>query len=316
MITLISRRESPNPDFTWSAGFDLDHAILLDRGGKKGLHVSKMNFNYASRKWKGALFALDMESLGKTINKKDVGISFANESASFYSFLKKHARKVIDIGSDIAAKRSIKRENEVALVKKAARKSLEMIRGIHYSKDKTELQIAKELKMAALGQGLELSYEPIVATGANSSFPHSVPTKKRLGPHVLVDFGVKVEGYCGDITEVIFLEKGGKAELAYGKLNQAFREIIDKIPDAKTGKDVDALAKNVFSRLGLPEMPHSIGHGIGLEVHELPRLKAKSGDRIRGATMAIEPAVYVKNRFGVRFERDILVSKRGNVEIF
>jgi len=316
MITLISRRESPNPDFTWSAGFDMDHAILLIQGNKKELHVSKMNFNYARKKWKGALFALDMESLGRAISKNDVGISFANESASFYSFLKKHARKVMDIGDSIAAKRSIKREDEIALVKKAARKSLGIIRGIHYSKGKTELQIAKELKMEALGQGLELSYEPIVATGANSSFPHSVPTKKRLEGHVLVDFGVKVNGYCGDITEVIFLEKRGKAEQAYGKLKQAFHEIIDNMPDAETGKDADAIYKQAFKKLGLPEMPHGIGHGLGLEVHEMPRLKAKSDDKIRGATMAIEPAVYVKNRFGVRFERDILVNKRGKVEIF
>jgi Xaa-Pro aminopeptidase len=315
MILLTSRRESFSPNFFHETGFDMDHAIFLQEGKSTRLFVSKMNLDYARRFRKGAM-PLDMENIGRLLKGKDVGIDFSSESASFYAFAKKHAKKVIDIGGILVSLRGIKKENEVALIRKAARKSLEIIENIHYSKDKTELQTAKELKLAALEQGLELAYEPIVATGANSSFPHSVPTGKRLGSHVLVDFGVKMGRYCGDITEAIFLEKGGKAEQAYCRLKQAFHGIIDKMPDAKTGKEVDALYKEVFSKLGLPAMPHSIGHGIGLEVHEYPYLRKDSVCQVRGTTMAIEPAVYVKNRFGVRFERDIFVNKRGKVEIF
>ena len=315
MMTLISRRDLPNPDFFHETGFDVDHAVLVNDGKLKSLYVNKMNLDFARRHWKAAR-PLDMKALGRLIRRKEVGISFRNESASFYDFIRKHAKKAVDIGDGLLMRRSTKDEKEISCIRKAAKASLEIIKCIHYSKEKTELQIAKELRLAALDQGLELAFEPIVATGANSSFPHSVPTGKRLGSHVLIDFGIKAGHYCGDISNVIFLEKSCKAALAYDKIKEAFSIITDNLPEAETGNDVYLLYRNAFRQLGLPEMPHGIGHGIGLDVHEFPALKKGSMHPIRGTAFAIEPAVYVKNRFGVRFERDVFVNKRGKVEIF
>jgi Xaa-Pro dipeptidase len=315
MITLIYRHNSPNPDFLHETGFDIDHAVLADDGKSKSLYVSKMNLDFARRHWKGAK-PLGMDALGRLIKGKEVGMSFRNESASFLDFARKRARKVVDIGDRLMVKRSAKTEKEVSSTRKAARISLEIIRGIRYSREKTELQVAKELKIAALERGLELAFEPIVATGINSSFPHSVPERRRLKGHVLVDFGVKVNGCCGDISNVTFLDRSCEAALAYEKARQAFHMITDGLKEAETGNDVYLLYRKAFRRLGLPEMPHGIGHGIGLEVHEYPYFRKGSDNPVRGATMAIEPSIYVKNRFGVRFERDIFVSKRGKVEIF
>jgi Xaa-Pro aminopeptidase len=311
MITLIGKREHFNADFFRRTGFDVSSAVLVNNS----LYVNKMDLDFARRRWKGAKM-LDMENLGKLIRGKEVGMGLKAESASFYAFVKKHAKKVVDISDSLLLERSMKTKKEVSCIRKAARKSLEIIRSIDYSKAKTELQIAKELKMEALEQGLKLAYEPIVATGINSSFPHSVPANSRIKGHVLVDFGVKADSYCGDITETVILEKKGKAAHYYEKAKQAFFDVFDGLGDAETGNDVCLLYKKAFKRLGLPEMPHNIGHGIGLEVHEFPSLKKGSKNPIRGTTFAIEPAVYVKNRFGVRFERDIFVNKRGKVEIF
>jgi Xaa-Pro aminopeptidase len=315
MITLTSRGDSFSANFFHNTGFDIDHAIFLQEGKSAKLFVSKMNLDYARRFGKGAM-PLDMKALGRLIKGKPVGMSFRAESASFLDFVRKHAKKAVDMGDELLKERSIKTETEISCIRKAARKSLEIIMGIDYAKGKTELQIAKELKMAALEQGFELAYEPIVATGINSSFPHSVPTGLRLKGHVLVDFGVKVGNYCGDISETIILDKKGRAAPIYEKAKDAFFMVADGLDGAETGNDVYLLYRKAFKRLGLPKMPHAIGHGIGLEVHEFPLLKKGSVNQIRGTTFAMEPAIYAKNKFGVRFERDILVKKSGKVEIF
>jgi Xaa-Pro aminopeptidase len=314
MIRLISRSDSFSADFFHKTGFDIDHAVLVESGKDKSLYASRMNLDLARRHWKAAR-PLDMKRLGKLLRNKEVGMSLKAESASFYDFARKHARKVVDIGDELLRERSMKTDKEVSCIRKAARKSLEIINNVNYSKGKTELQVAKELKMEALEQGLELAYEPIVATGINSSFPHSVPTKLRLKGHVLVDFGVKIENYCGDISETVLLDRKGKAAVLYGKTKEAFSMVVDGLGEAETGNDVYLLYRKAFKALGLPEMPHAIGHGIGLAVHEFPVLKKGSAHDIRGTAFALEPAVYIKGRFGVRFERDILVKKSGKVEI-
>jgi Xaa-Pro aminopeptidase len=179
-----------------------------------------------------------------------------------------------------------------------------------------EIEIAKALKKEVIDQGLELSFEPIVASGINSSYPHSVPGSRRIGPFVMIDFGVKYNHYCSDITEVVFLDKKAREFGLYGKIKDAFGMILDDLENCDNGNDVHLSYLNAFKRLGLPKMPHSIGHGVGLDVHEYPRLKKVSKDRIRGTVFTLEPAVYYRNRFGLRFERDIFVNKSGKVEVF
>jgi Xaa-Pro aminopeptidase len=118
---------------------------------------------------------------------------------------------------------------------------------------------------------------------------------------VLVDFGVKKGGYCCDFTRCYFRKNGMAEEKAYEKCKAVYKEIIASLPGCRTGRDVALLSEKLIEKHGLPPLIHSIGHGIGLEVHEAPRLWKKSGDSLEGAALAIEPGAYFA-RFGVRYE--------------
>ena len=119
---------------------------------------------------------------------------------------------------------------------------------------------------------------------------------------MLVDFGVKKDGYCSDFTRCYFRGKGAaKERAAYDKCRRVYGEMVKALPDCKTGKDVALLGERLMKKHGLPRLPHSIGHGVGMEVHEYPHLGVKSRDTLEGAALAIEPAAYF-SRFGVRYE--------------
>ena len=153
----------------------------------------------------------------------------------------------------------------------------------------------------ALDEGAEISFEPIVATGANSARPHHIPEKRKLGNFVLVDFGVRLDGYCSDFTRCYFRGECRKEREAYEKCRQVLEGMRKGLSGCRTGADVTRLAEKLMKENGLPKLAHAIGHGIGLEVHEYPRLNANSKDAVEGAALAIEPAAYFA-AFGVRYE--------------
>ena len=127
------------------------------------------------------------------------------------------------------------------------------------------------------------------------------PDGSRLGNFVLVDFGVRHGGYCSDFTRCYFRKKAAQERAAYEKCRRIFEEIVAGLPSCRTGRDVALLSEKVMKKKGLPPLIHSIGHGIGLEVHEYPHLGAKSDEKLEGAVLALEPAAYFA-RFGVRYE--------------
>jgi Xaa-Pro aminopeptidase len=121
---------------------------------------------------------------------------------------------------------------------------------------------------------------------------------------VLVDCGVRHKHYCSDLTRCFLLKKDRKRERQYESLQDICYSIVDGLPSLRTGKEVSALADRLIKKAGFPRMIHTIGHGVGLDVHELPNLSVKSEDGIAGATMAIEPAFYLGSH-GMRYEETI-----------
>ncbi|MEM2137838.1 MAG: M24 family metallopeptidase [Candidatus Anstonellaceae archaeon] len=297
----------PSPSFVYFSGCRVDGCYLVLKRNGGVLLSHKMNYERAKAEsfYPVKMLGKDAASdLKKALGRGKIGFA-ANEmpAARFLALKKKLKTELVDATGRIAAIRAEKSAGETAKIAasaKIARKILESIVPWEY---RTENELASHLKIAALAAGCEVSFEPIVASGKNSRFPHHQPTNAPLGDFVLVDFGVKLEGHCSDLTRCYFRSANGakKERDAYEKCKRVFSELFASLGSCKNSRDVAVLSDRLVKKHGLPAMIHSIGHGIGLEVHEQPRLWGESKDSLRGAVLAIEPAAYFAD-FGVRYE--------------
>lgn len=180
-----------------------------------------------------------------------------------------------------------------------------------------EREIAAEIVYQHLRRGAErMSFEPIVASGPNSSLPHARPTNRKLqrGDLVVIDMGGVVDGYASDMTRTVAIgEPGEEARAHYGAVLDAQEKAITAAQAGMTGKELDAVARESLEDVGLGEyFAHSLGHGIGLQTHEWPRLSQRVEHVLpEGATVTIEPGVYVREQHGIRIEDIITLTAEG-----
>jgi Xaa-Pro aminopeptidase len=210
---------------------------------------------------------------------------------------------------------SIKDEKEIALIRAAARISDRVFQDVLgvLKPGVRELEVSAEISYLHKFFGAEHdAFETIVASGARGALPHGVASTKKIrrGEFVTLDFGCVYRGYCCDITRTVAVGEPGK------KLREVYRVVQDAqmkaIEAAKAGvvaKDLDAVARRHIERSGYGRhFGHSLGHGIGLQVHEPPRISWMSSYRLqRGNVITIEPGIYLPGTGGVRIEDDILV---------
>ena len=182
-----------------------------------------------------------------------------------------------------------------------------------------ERDIAAEIVYQHLRRGASaMSFEPIVASGPRGALPHARPSSRTISPGelVVIDMGGVVDGYCSDLTRTVAVgEPHPAAREAYEVVQRAQRAAIDAARAGMLGGELDAVARDVIEAAGLGEaFSHSLGHGVGLDVHEWPRLSQQVEHRLpAGATVTIEPGVYLPDRFGIRIE-DIVVLREGGAE--
>lgn len=219
--------------------------------------------------------------------------------------------------------RMIKDEREIETLRRAGRLLSEIVpAAIAVSGRKgTELKIAQEIDRLVLQAGFErIAFETIVASGPNSALPHAHPTARELsdGDLVILDFGGVLEGYCVDISRTVAVGRvSAECSRLYSAVEEAQMAAIDSIGPGIAAEEVDEAARIVLDRRGLGDaFGHSTGHGLGLDVHELPRVgKPRSGVKpeILECRMAftIEPGVYVPGLGGVRIEDDVVVTGSG-----
>jgi Xaa-Pro aminopeptidase len=227
--------------------------------------------------------------------------------------------KWMDCRSNVEKLRSIKDADEIATMRDAA----VLISDVFYSVAKrikpgmTELSLAAEIDYAMKQQGASRpSFETIIASGPRSAWIHARPSSKPLKKNELVvmDQGAILRGYSSDLTRTVFLGRpSGKVRGIYNSVLEAQRAAKEAIrPGVRTGA-VDLAARRVLRQRGLEKyFTHSTGHGLGIEVHEMPRLA--SGDETllaEGMVVTVEPGVYVEGFGGVRIEDDVLVTARG-----
>lgn len=210
--------------------------------------------------------------------------------------------------------REIKDEREIALLKKAdelTKQVLQKFEHVLHTEKYTqfsELQCADMLRTMAIDVGGDgLSFDPIVASGAGSSQPHYRTSSKMVEKDgvVLVDVGVKYQGYCGDLTRTFFVgDVDDEVRNIYAAVETAHDACASKCVNGVTGMELYETLYATFQSLGFQKfMPHSLGHGVGLELHEGPHLKSSPEQILqKGMVVTIEPGIYLPGKFGVRIE--------------
>ena len=181
----------------------------------------------------------------------------------------------------------------------------------------TELSVAGALEKALRDEGSEgFPFPSIVASGPRSALPHARSSTRTIerGDLLLMDYGAEVQGYCSDVTRTVVVGRASELHReVYGVVQAANERAASGVRAGMTGRDADAIARQYIDRSGYGELfGHSLGHGIGLEVHESPRLaRTAEGVLPVGAVVTIEPGIYRPGWGGVRIEDDVVLGEDG-----
>ena len=180
-----------------------------------------------------------------------------------------------------------------------------------------ESEVAAELEYAARKAAAEgMSFPTIIAGGTRSSLPHGRASDAPIpgSGFVVCDFGVILAGYCSDMTRTVFVGRpAGEARRVYEAVRRAQQAAIEAVRPGVTVGEVDEAARKLLKKINLDRyFTHSTGHGVGLEIHEPPRIAAGQAEVLRpGMAITVEPGVYIPGKFGVRIEDMVVVTERG-----
>lgn len=255
--------------------------------------------------------------LKKYKSLRTLAVEDTTSLAAFQS-LKKHVKvRLKAVDGIVESARAVKDKSEIAAVTEAARIAAKALRQTfkYIKPGVTENELVGRLDFQIRKAGAAGSFPTIVAFGPRASRPHHQPTRRKLKKNdtLLIDFGVRYNGCCCDITRCF----------AVGRPNPFYKKVYNAVQEAQTAaikmikpgvpvKEVDAAARKVISKHDLPVYGHGTGHGIGLEVHERPVISPAGEVELQpGMLFTIEPAVYIPGKLGVRIEDDILVTKTG-----
>ncbi|MFC0473259.1 Xaa-Pro peptidase family protein [Halalkalibacter kiskunsagensis] len=215
--------------------------------------------------------------------------------------------------------RLIKNDKEIAILKEAAKLAdfgVEV--GVHaLNTGRTEMEILAMIEYELKRKGIrEMSFGTLVLSGEQSANPHGKPKMKSIekGELVLFDLGVVLEGYCSDITRTVaFGNISTEQEKIYETVLTAQEATLSLCRKGTVLGDLDRKARSIITDAGYGAyFPHRIGHGLGVEVHELPSLNENNQDQLQvGMTFTIEPGIYVPKVGGVRIEDDVLITEDG-----
>ena len=184
----------------------------------------------------------------------------------------------------------------------------------------TEREVAWEMEKAMRERGAEgLAFDTIVAAGPNGALPHHRPSDRAIaeGEPVVIDMGAKYEGYCADLTRTLLIgEPDVMFRKVYGIVLRAQLEAEERVRSGMTGTEADAVARDIISDAGYGDnFGHSLGHGVGLAVHELPWVSPRADEPLEdGMIFTIEPGIYLSDWGGVRIE-DIVVLEDGAARV-
>ncbi len=251
-------------------------------------------------------------------------LGFEEEYFSFaqYQRLKKTLNNSVNLLPShyiIEELREIKTSEELQKIRQATEIAIKALRYIKnlIVPGKSEIEIAGELeRFIRYSGGTNASFDIIVASGPNSGFPHHISSQRKIEDNepVLIDMGVNYSGYKSDLTRVFFLGKiSSLAAKIYDIAAKAQTKAISKIKPGAVISEIDAAARNYITQKGYGKnFGHSLGHGIGLEVHEAPNISAENTNKLKkGMVFTVEPAIYLPGKFGIRIEDTVSVTMEG-----
>ncbi|MBI4064856.1 aminopeptidase P family protein [Candidatus Gottesmanbacteria bacterium] len=278
---------------------------------------------------------------GPTLRSIRLGFEENDLTVTEFTKLQKELKgiKLIPTQGIVEKLRMIKRDDEIDNIRQAS-KLTDLCFDYIIKKlkpDVTEWQIVWEIEAFIRTRGAELAFSPIAAFGKNSSQPHYDPKRSDLlrlkGPTlqkqdvILLDFGARVNGYCSDMTRVVFVGKPKDEWVkAYEVVLTAqqcalkylhLKGIKAHLPGGvwASGAQLDRIARKIIERGGWPAYPHSLGHGVGLDIHEAPRLTIKKDHKLKPyMVITVEPGIYIEGQYGIRIE-DLVLLKRDGIEI-
>jgi Xaa-Pro aminopeptidase len=285
--------------------------ILEARQGLKGITVKQYSH----------MPCATLCELCKQYKIKRLGFDERHTSYALWKKLKEffpRKPKLIAATGLVESLREVKDEAEIAQIQNCLKlhfKAIDLMKKV-VKPGLTERQVALKLEDFVKSNGAEFSFPPIIASGPNSCFPHAKATDRVIcnNEGVLLDFGIDFNGYKSDLTRNIFLGRiAPHVKQVLAALTLAQREAISLIKPGVSSALIDAQARKVLRKFGLAKyFGHSLGHGVGLDIHEAPRLSSQStGILEAGMIVTVEPGVYIPNEFGIRVEDMVLVTKEG-----
>ncbi len=322
------------PNVQYLCGFSGSAGLLLVETGASTLFTDSRYTFQAAEEVVGArvhiakhgLIRAASEAIRKKGRHRKVGYSLTYASVAQHNALQagagKHVRWMPD--NDAVEKlRAVKDAGELAIMQEAA----DVISGVFADvlqkirPEATELEVAAEIEHAIKRRGGSgPSFETIVAAGPRSAWAHARPSGNPLGKSglVVLDQGAIIRGYCSDMTRTVLLGR------ASNEVRHLYQAVLDAQQSAKKAihagvkaGDVDAAARKSLKQAGLAQyFTHSTGHGLGLEVHEMPRLgRGETTVLQEGMVVTVEPGVYVQGLGGVRIEDDVVVTADGCADL-
>lgn len=257
-----------------------------------------------------------------------IAVSFSETKYAEFLKLEQLGAELVDADSAFEQSMLVKNEWELSCIQKACEIAEEafnqLLPEIKAGMTESEIAALLEYKMRSLG-AQSLAFETIVAFGAHAAVPHHETglTKLQFGDEILIDFGCRVNGYCSDITRTFLFGDDGKHEefkKAYQAVLIAHTLVKEKLCSGMNGKAGDAIAREYLTAQGYGELfTHSLGHGIGLNVHEAPYVtptaRGESYVLTDGMVFSDEPGVYKAGEYGIRIE-DTVTLKDGKVKSF
>ncbi len=314
----------------WYSEIMVSEGYIVIEKNHATLFVDSRYYEYAKKEAKNVeVMLLEGESFDNFIKSKKfdkIAIESDYLEVTYYNKIKNLVPDTTIINIKGQELRMLKDSEEVAKIQKAVNISLQafdklqvfIVEGI------SELEIDNKLNylMKRLGADKE-SFESIVAFGSNAAMPHHHPTTRTLkdGDIVKIDFGCYFKGYASDITRTMIYKKNpstivnGKLEEILKIVEEAARRGREAVKPGISSKDIDDICRNYITEMGYGNFfIHSTGHGLGIDVHELPSISAKLPMILEpGMVITVEPGIYIENLGGARIEDDVLVTETGHL---
>jgi Xaa-Pro aminopeptidase len=317
-----------NPfNLTYFTGLSGATALLIPCQGENVLFVGGVNYEQAKNEAKGLTVELFRrgENLMEKITSRKNAKKYAVDALPIESWrtLAKAVggeEKLEPAGSLIAKLRSVKDEVEIGLIREACKLASEGMRvasevvrpGVR------EKEVAAEVEYAMRKKGSDgTSFDTIIASGPTSAFPHGSCSSKTIGQGelVVVDLGATYGYYRSDMTRTFVAGKPDERQMKiYETVKQAHQKAFETIKPGVSAMEVDAAARRVIEAAGFGDFfVHNLGHGVGLEIHEAPRVAAGQSEvLLPGMVITIEPGVYFPGKWGVRIEDMLVVRDHGH----